>query len=50
MFFEYSEQLDLRAHGHVTDFVEEQSASVGVLERTHTIAGRIGKGTFDVAK
>ncbi len=43
VIFQHTQQLDLRAHRHVTDFVQEQSASVGVLKRTFAISNRIGE-------
>ena len=50
LFFEHSKQLDLGAHGHISDFVEKQCPTVGVLKSTFTIRDRIGKRAADVTE
>ena len=37
---QHAQQLDLRGHRHVADFVEEQRAAVGVLELADAVASR----------
>ena len=50
LLLQHAEQLDLRAHRHVADFVEEQRAAVGVLERADPIGVGVGKGPLHVAE
>ena len=50
VLFQHAEQLDLRAHRHVADFVEEQRAAVGELERADAVAVGVGEGPFHVAE
>ncbi len=38
--FQHAQQLDLRGHRHVADFVQKQRAAVGVLELADAIASR----------
>ena len=50
LLLEDSQKLDLSAHRHIADFIEKQSATVGVLKSPLAIRNRIGKGSTDVAK
>ncbi len=45
-----AEQLALGGQRHVADFVEKESAVVGVLKQADFILGRSGEGAFNVAK
>src|SRR5205814_86979 len=50
MLFQHAEQLDLRAHRHVADFVKEERAAVGIFKGTDAVAMGISERTFDVAE
>ena len=45
-----AQQLTLRRQRHVADFVEKESAVVGVLKQADFVLYRSGEGTFDVAE
>src|SRR5579864_6983613 len=50
LFLEHAQDFGLRAQAHVSDFVEEESAAVGLLEFSDLVFGRTGKTAFHVAK
>ena len=50
VFLEHAQQLDLQAHGHVADLVEQQRAAIGGLEQALVIAYCAGERSFDVAE
>ena len=50
MAFENAEQLGLAFEGHLADFVEEQHAAVGLLEKADMVAIGAGEGAGFVAE
>ena len=49
-FFQHPQQFRLHGGRHVSDFVEEQSAAVGLLEFSGVARGRAGERAFFVAE
>ncbi len=47
---QHAQQLDLRGHRHVADFVEKQRAAVGVFELADPIGRGVGERPADVAE
>src|SRR4051812_38396411 len=45
-----SKQLGLSGQGHVPDLVEEDHASVGMLEKTHLVVGSPGERALHVTE
>ncbi len=50
LVLQHAQQLGLRLHRHVADFVEEDRAAVGHLEQALLAADRAGEGALDVAE
>ena len=48
LFLQYSQQFDLYRTGDIADFIQEQSAFVGLFESSRTVAYCAGIGSFDM--
>ena len=50
VFLQHAQQLDLQAHRHVADLIEQQGAAFGRLEQAYVVAGGAGEGAFFMAE
>src|SRR5438874_7378874 len=50
LFFEYAQNLGLSAEAHVADFIEKQSAAIGLLKFADLVVASTGETAFDVAE
>jgi len=48
--FQYPQQFGLQGHGHVTDFIQEQGAAIGLGQQTFFGLVGAGEGAFGVAE
>ena len=48
--FQHPQQLGLLAKGHISDFIEEDSAAVGQFKASNAVEARVGEGAFHVSE
>src|SRR5882724_11264250 len=50
LLFEHAQHFGLRAETHIADFIEEESAAIGLLKLANFVVAGAGEAAFDVAE